>query len=119
SCPLASPGCDAPTRRRRVRGRDRPAANAELAGRAAVSLPTHEDVIAAHERIARLGERAPLIETDIGGARLWLKCECLQTGGAFKLRGATNRLLQLSPAERQRGVRGMSARDNPAQAVRR
>ena len=27
---------------------------------------------------------------------MWLKCECLQTGGAFKLRGATNRLLQLS-----------------------
>jgi threonine dehydratase len=74
-----------------------------------VSLPTHEDVIAAHERIAGLVERTPLIETEIGGARLWLKCECLQTGGAFKLRGATNRLLQLSPAERQRGVVAFSS----------
>ena len=41
--------------------------------------------------------------------RVWLKCECLQTGGAFKLRGATNRLLQLSPEERERGVVAFSS----------
>jgi threonine dehydratase len=40
---------------------------------------------------------------------VWLKCECLQTGGAFKLRGATNRLLQLSPEESQRGVVAFSS----------
>jgi threonine dehydratase len=40
---------------------------------------------------------------------VWLKCECLQTGGAFKLRGATNRLLQLSPQERERGVVAFSS----------
>ena len=40
---------------------------------------------------------------------MWLKCECLQTGGAFKLRGATNRLLQLSPEERARGVVAFSS----------
>ena len=40
---------------------------------------------------------------------MWLKCECLQTGGAFKLRGATNRLLQLSPEERERGVVAFSS----------
>jgi len=40
---------------------------------------------------------------------VWLKCECLQTGGAFKLRGATNRLLQLSPEERARGVVAFSS----------
>ena len=54
-------------------------------------------------------ERTPLIETDVHGARVWLKCECLQTGGAFKLRGATNRLLQLSPEERERGVVAFSS----------
>ena len=43
------------------------------------------------------------------GVRTWLKCECLQTGGAFKLRGATNRLLQLSPDERERGVVAFSS----------
>jgi threonine dehydratase len=41
--------------------------------------------------------------------RVWLKCECLQTGGAFKLRGATNRLLQLSREERERGVVAFSS----------
>ncbi len=41
--------------------------------------------------------------------RTWFKCECLQTGGAFKLRGATNRLLQLSPEERARGVVAFSS----------
>lgn len=54
-------------------------------------------------------ERTPLIATEIAGDRLWLKCECLQTGGAFKLRGATNRLLQLSDEERQREVVAFSS----------
>ena len=70
---------------------------------------TREDVLEAATRIARLVERTPLIETEIGGVRLWLKCECLQTGGAFKLRGATNRLLQLSEDERRRGVVAFSS----------
>jgi len=66
-------------------------------------------VIEAAERISGLVERTPLIESDVAGARVWLKCECLQTGGAFKLRGATNRLLQLSPEERARGVVAFSS----------
>ena len=60
-------------------------------------------------RIHGLVERTPLIESEVGGVRIWLKCECLQTGGAFKLRGATNRLLQLSPEERERGVVAFSS----------
>ena len=68
-----------------------------------------EDVRAAARRIAGLVERTPLIESEVGGTRLWLKCECLQTGGAFKLRGATNRLLQLSREERERGVVAFSS----------
>ena len=57
-----------------------------------------------------------MIEDEIGGARVSLKCESLQTGGSFKLRGATNRLLQLSPDERQRGVVAFSS-GNHAQGV--
>jgi len=53
--------------------------------------------------------RTPLIESNVDGQRVFLKCECLQTGGAFKLRGATNRLLQLSPEERERGVVAFSS----------
>jgi len=68
-----------------------------------------DDVIAAAERIAGEIERTPLLESEVAGVRTWFKCECLQTGGAFKLRGATNRLLQLSPDERSRGVVAFSS----------
>ncbi len=47
---------------------------------------------------------------------MWLKCECLQTGKAFKLRGATNRLLQLSAQQRIGGVVAFSS-GNHAQGV--
>ncbi|MGH6705215.1 MAG: threonine ammonia-lyase, partial [Sphingomicrobium sp.] len=77
---------------------------------------THNDVVAAAKRISGAVERTPLIETRIRGARLWLKCECLQTGGSFKLRGATNRLIQLTDEERKRGVVAFSS-GNHAQGV--
>jgi len=66
-------------------------------------------VVEAAARISGQIERTPLIESEVDGSCIWLKCECLQTGGAFKLRGATNRLLQLSPEERQRGVVAFSS----------
>ena len=77
---------------------------------------TREDVIAAAARIDELVEHTPLIASHIGGTRVWLKCECLQTGGAFKLRGATNRLLQLAEGEREAGVVAFSS-GNHAQGV--
>ena len=45
-----------------------------------------------------------------------MKAECLQQSGSFKLRGASNRLLQLSEAERARGVVAFSS-GNHAQGV--
>ena len=72
-------------------------------------LVTREDVLAAAKRIVGSVERTPLIESEIRGTRIWLKCECLQTGGSFKLRGASNRLLQLSQEERSRGVVAFSS----------
>ncbi|HVI05273.1 MAG TPA: threonine/serine dehydratase [Sphingomicrobium sp.] len=68
-----------------------------------------EDVLAAAERIADEVRTTPLVRSEVDGARIWLKCECLQTGGAFKLRGAANRLLQVSPEERQKGVVAFSS----------
>jgi len=65
--------------------------------------------MAAGERIAGSIERTPLVESEVKGQKVWLKCECLQTGGAFKLRGASNRLLQLSEDERKRGVVAFSS----------
>ena len=61
-----------------------------------------DEIFAAAARIAGQVVHTPLVETSLAGRRIWLKCECLQTGGAFKLRGASNRLLQLSAAERGR-----------------
>ena len=77
---------------------------------------THADVEAAQQRIAGMVKQTPLVESRVGGARVWLKCECLQTGRAFKLRGATNRLLQLSHEQRERGVVAYSS-GNHAQGV--
>ncbi len=77
---------------------------------------TRNDVLAAAARISGAVERTPLIDTEIRGQRVWLKCECLQTGGSFKLRGATNRLMQLSEAERAKGVVAFSS-GNHAQGV--
>jgi threonine dehydratase len=72
-------------------------------------MVTRDDVVKARQRIGDLVKETPLIESEIAGTRVWLKCECLQTGGAFKLRGATNRLLQLSADERLRGVVAFSS----------
>ncbi len=75
-----------------------------------------DDVAEAWARIAGAVERTPLIEARLGGHALWLKCENCQTGGAFKLRGASNRLLAMSAEERQRGVVAFSS-GNHAQGV--
>ena len=74
-----------------------------------IASVTRNDVIDAGSRIAGSVERTPLVESEVGGRKIWLKCECLQTGGAFKLRGASNRLLQLSDEERARGVVAFSS----------
>jgi threonine dehydratase len=68
-----------------------------------------EDVLDASERLKAQVERTPLLETTIESLPAWLKCECLQVGGAFKLRGAMNRLLKLSSEERGRGVVAFSS----------
>ena len=71
--------------------------------------------LAADGRIRGLIIETPLRPVELGGHRLWLKCECEQTGGAFKLRGATNRLLQLGAEERERG-RGQVTEHEPGDA---
>jgi threonine dehydratase len=79
-------------------------------------LPTTEEVLEAGERIRGLVERTPLVPLDLRGRRIWLKCESLQTGGSFKLRGASNRLALLSAEERRGGVVAFSS-GNHAQGV--
>jgi threonine dehydratase len=78
--------------------------------------PTADGVRAAAERIAGEVVKTPLLPLEWQGKRCWVKAECLQKGGSFKLRGATNRLLQLSDEERKRGVVAFSS-GNHAQGV--
>lgn len=78
--------------------------------------PSAEGVSAAAKRVAGHVTRTPLLPAEAGGRRFLVKAECLQQGGSFKLRGATNRLLQLSEEERARGVVAFSS-GNHAQGV--
>ena len=76
-------------------------------------LPTAADVAEAHLRIRDWIVETPVLESDALsrriGTRVLLKAECLQRGGSFKIRGALNRLLQLSHAERSAGVVAFSS----------
>jgi len=78
------------------------------------------DVEAARDRIDGVVRRTPLEYSypfsDVTGADVRLKLENFQRTGAFKLRGATNRIATLSPAEREAGVVTASA-GNHAQGV--
>ncbi len=80
------------------------------------------DVAAAAERIAGRVLRTPALPSDAvsraTGADAVLKLDNLQVTGAFKERGAANRLALLTDRERERGVIAMSA-GNHAQAVAR
>lgn len=78
--------------------------------------PSPEGVVAAAKRIADEVVKTPILDFEWQGLRLWAKAECLQKGGSFKLRGATNRLMQLDEAERRRGVVAFSS-GNHAQGV--
>ena len=71
----------------------------------------------AAERIRGVARRTPVLDvSELAGRPLVLKCETQQPGGAFKIRGATNMLMRLSPDERARGVITYSS-GNHGQAV--
>src|SRR5256714_5656884 len=86
-----------------------------------VPLPvSHRDIEAAAARIAGAVEQTPArhsrVLSEISGADIFLKFENLQFTASFKERGALNKLLSLSGAERKNGVIAMSA-GNHAQGV--
>jgi len=85
-----------------------------------VSPLTLEDVRAAARRLAGRITRTPVLSSEpwdhVTNLRLFFKCENFQRAGSFKIRGALNRLLMLSPEERRRGVLAFSS-GNHAQGV--
>ncbi|HTQ84833.1 MAG TPA: pyridoxal-phosphate dependent enzyme [Candidatus Solibacter sp.] len=82
------------------------------------SGPTLDDIRVAARRIAPFIHRTPVMTCStldaMAGARLYFKCENLQKTGSFKIRGATNAVLQLSPAEAARGVVTQSSGNHAA-----
>ena len=78
-----------------------------------IQYPTLEDFGAARQRIASMIRPTPLIHSaaisQAVGSEVWLKLETLQVTGSFKLRGAANRMLQLTEQEKQRGVVAVSS----------
>ncbi|MBV9582713.1 MAG: pyridoxal-phosphate dependent enzyme, partial [Chloroflexi bacterium] len=81
---------------------------------------TLADVQLAAQRLQGIVNRTPVMTSRtldaLVGAHVILKCENLQRGGAFKFRGAYNRLVTLSEGERRRGVVAFSS-GNHAQGV--
>jgi threo-3-hydroxy-L-aspartate ammonia-lyase len=81
---------------------------------------TFEDVEAAARRINGVATVTPVLHSrsldERLGARVFLKCESFQRGGAFKFRGAYNAISKLPEAERRRGILAYSS-GNHAQAV--
>lgn len=85
-----------------------------------MTLPTFAEVQQAVERIGGLARETPVTTSRLfdaaAGTQLFFKCENLQRGGAFKIRGAANFMLSLSAEEQRRGVVTFSS-GNHAQAV--
>jgi threonine dehydratase len=83
-------------------------------------LVTLDDILAARERLTDVAVRTPMEHsravTRLCGVEVLLKCEHLQRTGSFKIRGAYNRIVQLTEAERAAGVVCASA-GNHAQGV--
>ncbi|MEO8436560.1 MAG: threonine/serine dehydratase [Pyrinomonadaceae bacterium] len=81
---------------------------------------TFELIQQAHQRIKPLIHRTPVVTSrafnEVAGKQVFFKCENLQRAGAFKARGATNKIRSLSDEEKRRGVAAFSS-GNHAQAV--
>jgi threo-3-hydroxy-L-aspartate ammonia-lyase len=79
-----------------------------------------DDVRAAAERVRGVAHHTPVFRSrtldERVGATVYLKAESFQRGGAFKFRGAYNKISSLSPEELARGVFASSS-GNHAQAV--
>jgi threo-3-hydroxy-L-aspartate ammonia-lyase len=81
---------------------------------------TFSEILAAGERIKGVAHRTPVVTSTqfnrAAGCEVYFKCENLQRAGAFKFRGAYNKISSLDDKERGRGVLAYSS-GNHAQAV--
>src|SRR5579872_1185945 len=84
------------------------------------TLVTIDDIRAAAQRIKPIARRTPVLNSHSfdreAGAKVFFKCENMQKGGAFKIRGAANFIYSIPEPDRVRGVVAFSS-GNHAQAV--
>jgi threonine dehydratase len=84
------------------------------------TIVTIEEVRAAARRLDGVAHRTPVITSrtlnERAAGEVFLKCENFQRMGAFKFRGAYNRIVQLDAAQRRSGVVAFSS-GNHAQGV--
>lgn len=73
-----------------------------------IKIPDKEELLACHSRIKPFIHNTPVISSkllnEIIGADVYFKCENFQKMGAFKMRGATNAVMQLSESQKKNGV---------------
>ena len=73
---------------------------------------TMRDVYSAKQKIVSIARRTPLVPSPLlaerVGSSVYLKLECLQETGSFKIRGAANKILGLTEDEKARGVIAVS-----------
>ena len=85
-----------------------------------VQVPSLADFVAAEANVRQVAHLTPLLHSNFlsvaTGTEVWLKAENLQRTGAYKVRGAFNRMSKLTKDERKRGVVAASA-GNHAQGV--
>lgn len=74
----------------------------------AMFIPTYQDMLDAHKRIAPYIRRTPVRTSDhldeLAGCKLFFKCENFQEPGAFKVRGACNAVFGLEDVQAHKGV---------------
>ena len=81
-------------------------------------MPTLNEIQEAHNRIKSFIHTTPVLTNsslnDLANAELYFKCENFQKAGSFKIRGASNTVLQLSKEELKRGVATASSGNHGA-----
>lgn len=84
------------------------------------SIPSFSDIKRAHQRISQYIYETPVLTSanldEIAGCHIFFKCENFQKVGAFKMRGASNKIFAYRPEERSKGFACHSS-GNHGQAV--
>ncbi|MFP4059732.1 MAG: pyridoxal-phosphate dependent enzyme [Bacteroidales bacterium] len=81
-------------------------------------IPVYADIITAHHHVKNFVHRTPVLTSSqvnrLTGSKIWFKCENFQKTGAFKFRGASNAVNNLTSQEAEKGVATHSSGNHAA-----